>query len=419
MQPTPKTKKFKSTRRKKQLLIMAAGLLIGGVMLVAITSINSSKVEKNKAEKAQKVERTEKATQIKPVSSLIDQNSSWRDNEGARLQGLEAKNSELTKRLEELSQNKGELPPTPMGNLPPPPPRPLPEPPGAGLAEPVNLNRIKTINLSADLDSPSLETPGKGKANNNPVTVMRDIRPNIHVIDDGGTLTREKRINLNRNPGEENRVRARESFIPSGTYIRSVLLGGLDAPTGGDASSANPHPVLLKVVDFANLPNGFKQDLRGCLITGSGYGDISSERAMLRTDRLSCVYEDGSVIEIPIKGAVYGEDGKAGMRGRLIEKQGQILANALLAGLIGGIGEGISSTYSVTTQGAFGTQTSVSPSDSFKAGTASGVGQAMTRMQEYYIKLADKIFPVIEVNAGRYVDIMALQGVQIDGGSSN
>ena len=417
MENKPKPKKFKSTRRKKQLLILAVGLLLSGVMLIMIASFNASKAEKTKSEKQSKTESKEKASQIKPVSSLIDQNSSWRDAEGARLKSLETQNGELAKRLEELSQPKGELPP--MGNLPPPPPRQLPEPPTAGLPEPVNLNRIKTIDLSADLDSPSLENPGKGKTNNNRVTVVRDIRPNIHVIDDGSTITREKRINLNRSPGEENRVRARESFIPSGTFIRSVLLGGLDAPTGGDASSANPHPVLLKVVDFANLPNGFKQDLRGCLITGSGYGDISSERAMLRTDRLSCVYEDGSVIEIPVKGAVYGEDGKAGMRGRLIEKQGQILANALLAGLIGGIGEGISSTYSVTTQGAFGTQTSVSPSDSFKAGTASGVGQAMTRMQEYYIKLADKIFPVIEVNAGRYVDIMVLQGVQIDGEKGN
>lgn len=417
MDNKPKPKKFRSTRRKKQLLILAGGLLVGGVMLIMIASFNASKAEKTKAEKQSKVESKEKASQIKPVSSLIDQNSSWRDAEGARLKSLEAQNNELAKRLEELSQTKGELPP--MGNLPPPPPRQLPEPKTASLPEPVNLNRIKTIDLSADLDSPSLDNPGKGKTNNNRVTVVRDIRPNIHVIDDGSTITREKRINLNRSPGEENRVRARESFIPSGTFIRSVLLGGLDAPTGGDASSANPHPVLLKVVDFANLPNGFKQDLRGCLITGSGYGDISSERAMLRTDRLSCVYEDGSVIEIPVKGAVYGEDGKAGMRGRLIEKQGQILANALLAGLIGGIGEGISSTYSITTQGAFGTQTSVSPSDSFKAGTASGVGQAMTRMQEYYIKLADKIFPVIEVNAGRYVDIMVLQGVQIDGEKGN
>ena len=32
-----------------------------------------------------------------------------------------------------------------------------------------------------------------------------------------------------------------------------------------------------------------------------------------------------------VKGYVAGEDGKAGMRGRLVSKQGQILANALLA----------------------------------------------------------------------------------------
>ena len=34
-----------------------------------------------------------------------------------------------------------------------------------------------------------------------------------------------------------------------------------------------------------------------------------------------------------------GEDGKAGMRGRLVSKQGQLLANALLAGVASGIGQ--------------------------------------------------------------------------------
>ena len=65
--------------------------------------------------------------------------------------------------------------------------------------------------------------------------------------------------------------------------------------------------------------------------------DISAERAYIRTENLSCVRHDGSTLEIAIQGSIFGEDGKVGMRGRLVTKQGQMLANALLAGVVSGI----------------------------------------------------------------------------------
>ena len=46
-------------------------------------------------------------------------------------------------------------------------------------------------------------------------------------------------------------------YIPSGTFARALLLGGLDAPTGGQAQR-NPQPVLLRLMDNAVLPNQFR-----------------------------------------------------------------------------------------------------------------------------------------------------------------
>ena len=129
----------------------------------------------------------------------------------------------------------------------------------------------------------------------------------------------------------------RAAICPSGAFTRAVLLGGLDAPTGGQAQR-NPQPVLLRLVDNAILPNQFRARVKECFVVGAGYGDVSSERAYIRTESLSCVTRDGTAIDVPIKGYVAGEDGKAGMRGRLVSKQGQILANALLAGVASGIG---------------------------------------------------------------------------------
>jgi conjugal transfer pilus assembly protein TraB len=44
-----------------------------------------------------------------------------------------------------------------------------------------------------------------------------------------------------------------------------------------------------------------------------------------------------------------------------------------------------------------------------------GVGRALDRLAQYYISLAEKVFPVIEVDAGRRVDVVLTQGVALQG----
>ena len=66
---------------------------------------------------------------------------------------------------------------------------------------------------------------------------------------------------------------------------------------------------------------------------GAGYGDISAERAYIRTENLSCVRHDGRTLEVKIHGSIFGEDGKVGVRGRLVSKQGRDPRNALIAGV--------------------------------------------------------------------------------------
>ena len=204
------------------------------------------------------------------------------------------------------------------------------------------------------------------------------------------------------------------NYLPSGAFARALLLGGLDAPTGGQAQH-NPQPVLLRLMDNAVLPNHFRSKLKACFVVGAGYGDVSSERAYIRTESLSCVTRDGAAIDVPVKGYVTGEDGKAGMRGRLVSKQGQILANALLAGVASGIGNAFqqsATTYSVSPLGSTST---LEPGKQLEAGLGSGVGHALDRLAQYYISLAEKVFPVIEVDAGRTVDVVLTQGIALPG----
>lgn len=206
-----------------------------------------------------------------------------------------------------------------------------------------------------------------------------------------------------------------ETFLPV-SFTRAVLLGGMDAPTGGQAQR-DPVPVLLKLVDNAFLPNAYRSAVKDCFVVAEGFGDVSAERAFLRTQLLSCVLKNGQSLEVPIKGSVFGEDGKNGMRGRLITKQGAILSNALLSGIAAGIGQGFAGTAQVTSINPLGSTTTSStlPQDILKSGLGTGVARAMDRLAQYYINLAERTFPVIEIDAGRMVDIVITQGVTLDG----
>ncbi|WP_136415870.1 TrbI/VirB10 family protein [Herbaspirillum sp. ST 5-3] len=210
-----------------------------------------------------------------------------------------------------------------------------------------------------------------------------------------------------------------DTYLPV-SFTRGILLGGLDAPTGGQSQS-NPHPVLIRLADNAVLPNRFRSDVKECFVIAAGYGDISSERAYLRTENLSCVRNDGSTLEVKIQGSVYGEDGKVGMRGRLVTKQGQMLANALTAGIVSGIGQGFYQAGTTVSTSTFGTvaTTEGGTREQIERGIGAGVGRAMDRLAQYYIRLAEQSFPVIEIDAGRQVDVVITKGVRIDSGESN
>ena len=58
------------------------------------------------------------------------------------------------------------------------------------------------------------------------------------------------------------------TFLPV-SFTRGTLLGGLDAPTGGQSQS-NPHPVLIRLSDNSVLPNRFRGEYRDCFVIAAG-----------------------------------------------------------------------------------------------------------------------------------------------------
>lgn len=205
-------------------------------------------------------------------------------------------------------------------------------------------------------------------------------------------------------------------YLPVGSIITGTLINGMDAPTGQGARR-DPFPATLRIQKEAILPNHFSMDVRECFLQVSGYGDMSSERAYLRGEAISCVREDGGIIEAKLDSYVVGEDGKAGVRGRLVSKEGQLLARSLMAGFL----EGVSGAFNVQAAPSLridgGDNVPIYKqtidSDRIQGGFAKGTGNALSRLADYYMDMADSIFPVIEVDGGRQLDVVVTRGTAL------
>jgi len=202
------------------------------------------------------------------------------------------------------------------------------------------------------------------------------------------------------------------NMLPTGTISRVILLGGMDAPTMARAKN-NPLPVLMKVTDVSFLPNDWREDIQGCFFLGEGYGDLSSERAYIRVTTLSCVTKDGYHIDTPFKGAVYGEDGKVGLRGRVVTKQGALIARSLIAGFLQGVAEAFKQSNTIVSVSPTGTTSTIDPQKAFQAGAYGGAGKAAEKLADFYLKMADQVAPVIEISAGRRIDVITLEPVKL------
>ena len=220
----------------------------------------------------------------------------------------------------------------------------------------------------------------------------------------------EKEIQKRRKEREKRRYEIlRKFYIPSGTFVEGILLSGLDAPTGMGAKQ-DTIPVLINLVDNSILPNDWKQDLKDCRVIGEAYGDLSSERVYIRTDYMSCVDDEGNVYDFSFDGYVAGEDGKVGLRGRVVSKQGALIARAFLSSFFEGAGNVLQTTATTITITGSGVVSSVQPGKVARAGVFAGFAESARRLSDYYMKLLDQTFPVIEIGAGRKVTIVVQRG---------
>ena len=209
-------------------------------------------------------------------------------------------------------------------------------------------------------------------------------------------------------------------WLPAGAHAEAVVLAGVDA-SAGVSSQGDPRPVLLRITGpawtAAEDGRALQVDVDGCTVTGAAHGDLSSEKVYVRFRTMTCVGpESGTVIETDVAGFVAGS-GKTGVRGPVVSREGALVEKAFLAGLVSGVGQGVSQAFQpqavATGGGAAVANTALS--DIGRAGLGAGASSAGNKVADYMIRRAEQYQPVIQLQAGTKVTLVFLEGARIDG----
>ena len=209
-------------------------------------------------------------------------------------------------------------------------------------------------------------------------------------------------------------------WLPAGAHAEAVVLAGVDA-SAGVSSQGDPRPVLLRITGpawtAAEDGAAMQVDVDGCTVTGAAHGDLSSEKVYVRFRTMTCAGpEPGTVVETDVAGFVAGS-GKTGVRGPVVSREGALVEKAFLAGLVSGLGQGVSQAFQpqavATGSGAAVANTGLG--DIGRAGLGAGASSAGSKVADYMIRRAEQYQPVVQLQAGTKVTLVFLEGARIDG----
>jgi conjugal transfer pilus assembly protein TraB len=211
------------------------------------------------------------------------------------------------------------------------------------------------------------------------------------------------------------------NYLPPNSIAVAKVIVGVDANAGVE-SQTDPLPVVLRITGPARsvYDNGrlLTTNIAGCLVNGAARGDLSSEKVYVKLQRMTCPQPGGRFAVSEVKGFIaFG--GKSGVRGRVVSREGSLVGQAFMAGLVGGFGRGFSANSNSLLQGTNvtvdGKRQQLSTGDILQGGLGEGVAQTGDMVSKYLIERAEQYQPVIEMPTGIDVEIVFLDGVFISG----
>lgn len=206
-------------------------------------------------------------------------------------------------------------------------------------------------------------------------------------------------------------------FLPAGSIISGVMITGMDIPTG-NSSSRDPFPAIFRIKEDALLPNNFTADVKECVIVSSAKASLSTTRAYFRAEAISCVLDNGKAVEANLTAYSVGDDGKAGIKGKLVSRNAEVALQSAYTGFLSGLSSLFGTTEVNVGDDETGVYSAFSDGQAMKnlAGSAAlkGAGAALDNLSEYYIQLTEEMKPYLEVNGGLSVSFVVQRGSKIN-----
>ena len=402
-------KNINSITKNRQLLIMvgvltALGMLCLGLLWMSENKDQGGEVAQEQAAKPnltgvvtssftdqvqasslqqQQASTNELERKLEKALAAIDQQTALQEAQNRNIEDLKSTNLRLSEELEKLKKDK---------------PASLPEPNVA--ADPIP-NAMKN----------SVAAPTSFYNVSNPAGQVTTPTVSAQGYQSQGFQTFEPQAIERVSFSAHNKGKKKSSlpYIASGSFSESIMIEGADA-NASVTGQQNTSPVQFRLRGKLQMPNDKEYDLSGCFVTGEIWGDISSERGEVRTMKLSCNLKQGT-IDMKLMGhAAY--QGKQGIRGIPIMRNGPILAYAGAAGFLSGVGSGMK-TASTPVVG-IGSTATMSGEDIIKGGFGEGAEKAASTLSDYWVKRAEQYHPVIDIGAGNLVTIVFQDGFQLE-----
>ncbi|HBH5252334.1 TPA: type IV conjugative transfer system coupling protein TraD, partial [Escherichia coli] len=216
--------------------------------------------------------------QYEEIRRELDVLNKQRGDDQRRIEKLGQDNAALAEQVKALGANPVTATGEPVPQMPASPPGPEGEP------QPGNTPVSFPPQGSVAVPPPTAFYPGNGVTPPPQVTYQSVPVPN-----------RIQRKVFTRNEGKQG---PSLPYIPSGSFAKAMLIEGADANASVTGNESTV-PMQLRITGLVEMPNSKTYDATGCFVGLEAWGDVSSERAIVRTRNISCL-KDGKTIDMPI-----------------------------------------------------------------------------------------------------------------------
>jgi len=194
-----------------------------------------------------------------------------------------------------------------------------------------------------------------------------------------------------------------------GSHVKAKVVAGVEA------NASEPYPVLLQLDYAFTGPNETRIDLSRCFMVAKARANLSTERVMMETEKISCVRENGEHFASDAKGYIAGSDSTFGATGTYISKQGQVLLAAVLANIAknagGAVAEAQQSQVVVGSDKAALATNITGSKAAFVAGKSFVDAGAL--IADWYLEQARQLVPSIAVGSGQDVFVIMLDSIKV------